>query len=655
MPFWRCEVDRADRAAQKYHPAWDTNVQWYQGESPDAATALAARTEWVNVNVDFYEVEQKQAQLFYETPELQLTGTGFLKGQPIPVQAHRNLLNEILGDDHMDVMTPIQRVIKDCLCVSGTGPVLLGFDPYQKEADPPAQLGAMLGLKGPIKVTLHAKWYADHFSPKKLLWPADFHDTDWDKAPWLGMRFRMPLPKARQQFTLPPEFTGTTARDEKVLDTAGKSDESSEQHYVEGTLIFYRASHFDEQPVHPELYRELVLIDGLDEPARHRDCPHQTVLPNGSLSGDSLIGNPIHPLTIRTVPDSAVVPSDAQMTRPLVRELCKFRTQQMQLRDANRSRTLYDVDALPPEVVAKIEDGSVGAMIGVESGKLAAGVNAIMAEVTKANPGRQDYTANDYIEKDIAKTLALGANQTSVGEDQSKSATEVSVMDRASNVRLDAERRQVLRWYLKLVDKVSALVLKYMTPQMAAQYIGPEQAQAWAQLQQLVKNGTDGRLVFKARPDSQIRLDAAAERKFALDLYQFCRKDPLAPGGQLLRNLFEKAGLDGSMIPDQMPEKKPDPTLAFAFKGEDLGAPWADQVREILAQAGIELSPEAVRQGASQMFKQIALGVRDASGKAVTAQKSPAEHGGTAEKVRPLSQQSADQSGQRSGPKANVA
>ena len=168
-----------------------------------------------------------------------------------------------------------------------------------------------------------------------------------------------------------------------------------------------------------------------------------------------------------------------------------------------------------------------------------------------------------------------------------------------------------------------------------------------------MKQGVDGRLVFKARPDSQIRLDAAQERKFALDIYQFCAKDPNVIRVELLKNLFEKAGLDSTkLIVEQLPEQKPEGSFAFSMKAEDLGAPWADQAREVLAQLGIQLSQDAVESGAQQMFKQISLGLRDASGKAITATKGPQEHGGTAEQVRPLSQQSADKSGQRSGPKA---
>ena len=81
------------------------------------------------------------------------------------------------------------------------------------------------------------------------------------------------------------------------------------------------------------------------------------------------------------------------------------------------------------------------------------------------------------------------------------------------------------------------------------------------------------------------------------------------------------------------------------------GFPSPPQVREILAQAGIQISQQAIQESAGQLFQQVSLGIRDANGKATPALLKPQPHPGPAEQVRPLSQQSADQSGQRPGQK----
>lgn len=649
LAFWRGEVDRAEEAAKPYHGEWQDNVSWYIGKSPDAQTAVSKNTDYVNVNVDFYQVEQKQAQLFYETPELQMHGTGILEGRDDIVQAHRLLMDEILGDSHADVLTTVHDTIKSCLCVENTGPVLIGYQPTLREVTPPMMPGSILGLNGPVSVPIHEQWYALPFSRRKLLVPADFKSTNWDKAPWLGMRFRMPLAVAIREKLVPPDFKGTNTRDEFVLEKSDMSREVSGLNYVDGQALWYKASMFDAQASHPELYRELILIDGLEKEARHRDSPHQTMGPDGRMTGDSMRGNPIHPLTIRSVPDSSFVPSDSQMTRPLVRELCSFRTQMVQERDATRPRWGFDSDKLTPESAQKLVDGTLGAMIPLEGGALAQGVQTIIAQLVQSSPNRQTYVANDYITHDIEKTLAIDSTGAGVTENDNESATKTATVDRNRSTRLDAERRQVLKWYLKLVDKMSALVCRYMTPQMAAQYIGQQRAAVWAQWD---KKSSDGRLAFSAKPDSQIRLDAAQERKFALQLYQMVANDPNVVRVELLKNLFIKSGYDpAKVVVDQVPDKGPEEKFTFSFKGEDFVAPQAAIVLEILAKGGIQISQQAHDEAAGQMFKQVALGLRDASGKPMpTATSRPKEHGGPTEQVRPLSKRIGDETGNRPGP-----
>lgn len=646
LAFWRSEVQRSEQQNAALKTERQDNLDYYTGKP----LASLPETEYVNVNVDFYQVEQKGPQLFFQTPELQLVGKGALTGQYAVLHAHRELLNELLGPDHANVLRTVQKAIKECLCTAGTGPVLIGFQPTLRSVQPPDQPGAIFGFNTPIQVPIHQSFYAQPFSSQKLLVPANWKDTDWDRAPWLGMKFRLPLALTRKEFpTLPPDFKGTTTKDEHAYDGAAATAEESGLNYVDGTVIWYRAAAFDETAAHPELFRELVLIDGLDTEARHRDSPHQTLLPTGQLSPDSLIGNPIHPLTIRDVPDSAFVPSDSQMTRPLVKELCRFRSQMVKERDANRQRVLYDMDAFPPETLTKLAAGEIGDLIGLEGGQLARGVASIMAPAVTGSSPRQTYLANDYITRDIAKTLGLDAASVGAKDDTAKTATELAIVDRASSVRIGAERLRVLAWYLGLVQKFSTLVCRYMLPAQAVPYIGQEAAQVWASWD---KKAIDGRLAFAAKPDSQLNVDAAADRKFKLELYKMTAQDPNVKRTELLKELFASAGFDPTtMLVEQVPDKTPEPNISFRFSGEDLIGPQAPLVREILAQGGITLSQPAIDDAAGQLFKQVALGVRDASGKAVAATPKPAPHGGPVTEVRSLSkQESTGVGGTRPGP-----
>jgi ribosomal protein L12E/L44/L45/RPP1/RPP2 len=288
-------------------------------------------------------------------------------------------------------------------------------------------------------------------------------------------------------------------------------------------------------------------------------------------------------------------------------------------------------------------------MIPVAEDTLNAGVEKVMVQVTQGSQTRGSYAANDYIQRDLEKTLGIDATGAGVKDTASSTATEISVIDKQRNVRMDSERRRVLAWYLKGVEKFSSLVARFMTPQLAVPYIGEQPAQAWAQWD---RKTWDGRFVFGAKPDSQIKLDAAAERKYALDLYQFLARDPNVNRVALLKDLLQKSNLDPSeIVVEQLPQKPPEIALSLALKGEDFNGPQAQQIREVLAEAGITITQQAVDTTATQLFQQMHLGLRNADGKAVTAAPPVADHGGAAEKVRPLNQQSADQTGQRPGAK----
>ena len=113
-----------------------------------------------------------------------------------------------------------------------------------------------------------------------------------------------------------------------------------------------------------------------------------------------------------------------------------------------------------------------------------------------------------------------------------------------------------------------------------------------------------------------------------------------------------KAGLDPTQtVVEQLPPKGPDLKVSFALKGEDLIGPQAPGVKEILAQAGIQISVEAEQAMSQEMATQMLTGLREADG---TVIKQVQEHGGPAEQVRPLSKKQGDQTGDRPGPKTTT-
>lgn len=658
--FWLGEVERSERESASRHSAWQENLNYYTG----TPLTEAPSSDYVNVNVDFYQVEQKGAQLFFECPDLQChPGSGF-EGTEAGVVAFRALLNALVSPDAIDALRTVLKAIKDCTCTAGFGPTIIGYQPTLSQVDMTPQPGAILGLSQSVPVPIHEAWFWDRIPSKKFLIPADFYDTDYDKAPWLGMKFRLPLKAARQICNLPSDFEGTTTKDDKVLESGTNNGESTAMAYVDGTLIWYKAYLFDEDEIHPEIYRRHVIVNGVDGFADKPDLawmsPYQTKLPNGRLRGDSMIGNPIHPLTLRDVPDSAYVPSDSQMTRPLVKELCLFRTQMVQERDINKPKFAYNAEVIPPDAITKIEAAMTGSLIPLPASAFAGGLQNNFVLLSQGSSPRQTYLANDYIQKDADKTIGMDSAGVGVEDDADETATKTAEVAKSRNIRLDAERKRVLRWYLKAVDKIAALALRYCDdPVRVAELIGPQKAQDYLQWRALILEAGDVRPKFTAKADSQIKLDAASERRTWLQVYNFAAKDPQVNRAAILRKLFTLLGEDpAGYVSDTPPESKPEPSVGYSFKGDDVNPlmPQFPIVIDLLAQLGFEISPETIleaQEGAkNQMQAQLLMSAMEpTSASAKPATKTPAQHGGIADKMGPLNKAQGSETGDRTGPK----
>ena len=656
--FWRGEVERSQRIAEPYYTIWQENLDYYTG-TPLKSTPTS---DYVNVNIDFYQVEQKGAALFFETPELQLSaGVGFDPMQP-GVLAFRALLNALVGPDQMNLLPTVLTAIKDCTCTAGRGAVVVGYQPTLASGADPMQ----------PQVPIHEAWFCSRVPSKKFRAPAEWTSTDFDAAPWLGMEFRVTLKTARALCTLPEDFTGTMTADDKVLTSGSAQMEAGGIPYVDGVVVWYRAALFDDDVIHPDVFRRHFLIEGLDtfadkmgpegQPDPQWASPYQTQGPDGRLTADSLHGNPLSVLTLRDVPDSQQVPSDAQMTRPLVKEACLFRTQMVTERDINKPKFGYNAETIPPEAIQKVADAMTGSLIPLPAAAFQGGEIKDFKLLAQGTSPRQTYEAATFIQRDIEKTLALDSAGVGVTENTSETATKTAEVAKSRNVRLDAERKRVVRWYLGLVDKVAALALRFCTdPKRVAELIGPEAGQAYLQWRQQILQLGDPRPKFTARPNSQLHLDAAQELQKWIKIYEFMAKSPTVNRTAIEKKIFELSGEDPlAFVAQQPPEHKPEPSLGWSFKGEDVNpnSPQQPIILELLAQLGIQISPKAIQEAQAGAQNQILSQHLLAAAQPTSASAKPAQpqmepHGGLVERQAPLSKHAAEETGQRPGPRVS--
>jgi hypothetical protein len=590
---WRSDIDAA-RAVRKQIEGWaEANLEAYAPALSDDPEQYGAE---INTNRDFTLVERKKADLFYQKPDLIADPSALMAGQEPLVETQAVILNEKLGLDGVNAKVLVHRVLFDILCPTGTGWTIMGYEsatvPVQQTVPDGEQMmpGAVLGLQPvpkmkqvtvPVPIWENCFWR--HFSPRQALVPANARTTECDVWPWVGMEFEIPIRTAKRKQWVPEDFTGSSANPDLYFDYGLNIQPGDE--VARCVLIVYKSSLYRDDQPHPLHQTELILVEGLDEPAEHRDSPYQTLTPQGGLTPDSLLRFPIYPCTIRVLTDAAHVPSDCTISRPLVNELNVFRQQMLDQRDANVLRWIYNVDTLPTDALTKIVRSPIGGFIGVPQEAFVA--DGAIKQLEHGTFPRENFQFNDYLDNDLARTHAIDAEQSGAGQTGDQSATESQIKQNNVNARLGLERGVFLDWYITGATMFSCILQRFLPVADAAAIVGQEKAQAWDQWRHTVPAS----LAFTLVPDSSLRTDMAVDRKRKLDQYTFFANDPFIDRVAHLKHILPTLGLPSTLVKDQPPEKGPEPmkfTLALASADLNPMLPQYANLYQILTQQGVK-------------------------------------------------------------------
>lgn len=641
---WKGQIDKA-REARKIVQKWaDANLKAY---GPDLSKDPDEYGGTLNPNRDFTLVERKKADLFFQRPDVTCVPSPLFDAQPggpVMLEAHTKILSEKLGEDGVDALALVHSCLFDVLCPNGTGWTVMGYDSVVQEvevADP------VTGEPTIAPVPVYEDCFWKHISPKQGLIPASFKSTKWDDAPFLGYDFEVPIRIAKRNKWVPEDFEGTAPDPE--LHYAHGLKCSADDRVARCSLIYYKSAIFRDDVIHPLHYTLLVLVEGAKEAAVHKDSPYQTLDERGGLTPDSFLGNIIHPLTIRSLTDSAHVSSDCTIVRPTVNEISKYRGQMIEFRDASIPLRAYNVDTLPTDALDKLLKARIGSFIGLSADAFA-GETAIK-ELPQGNLPRENFMVNDILDNDLSRAMALDAEQAGAESGGDNTATEAQIKQANVNARMGFERNIVLKWYLKGVTKYSTLVQRYLPVEKAAQIVGPQAAQLWDGWRKQVPAS----LAFTAFPDSQLRNDLAPERKRKLEEYSFFAKDPYINRLELLKNLFPKLGYPNKCLNPQPPEQGPEPTKpGLSMKAEDLNPllPQFPILVEVLGQVGIKISADAIAKAEAAAMNQLLMNQATAMSTPTGAGSGPkpsTAHPGAVSPTETLSKHAADETGAMQG------
>jgi hypothetical protein len=510
--------------------------------------------------------------------------------------------------------------------------------------------GSILGLSAPmvpimeaVPNVIHQSYYWSRISTLLALIPERFHGSNYDRSPWLGYEFELDTPVAMRRLGLTEDEARQCGGEPKRLNEdepiRGRDDA-----VVYGYCISYQAHLVRQDVKHPEERWRLILLKGLDRVIVH-DRPYQQY----SADQKTLIGlhgHFIHIHTSRYVSDSAFPPSDVAMTRGLVDELSRGRSQMVQQRDRSRPMRQINISQVDPDQAEKIKLGQYQELIFSNSNE------PIVQEVARAQFPRENFEFNRTIKADISEAWALGNVQRGVGEDTRKTATELSIQQGNSDTRLERERNRLAKWYSRGAEKLAGLLQLFEDTRTEVQILGEDGVE---RLVPWDRKALPARIVCTAKPDTMVRQDAAGEFKRALDLYQMTANDPNVNRVELLTALLRKANQDPTQIVvRELPEKKPEPPkIAISVKGEDLNPsmPQFPMVQQMLQEGGVTISPENIALGLQLAQKQQAMGapVHGSGGPVAGPPRSQTEHGGATQPQEPLSKHTADLTGRLDG------
>ena len=625
---WKSYLDAARENRRMLLDAeWRTNVD-YRMQKPFGGTGDSDQTQdRVAVPEDWSRTKQKTAQLAFQVPRIVANGTT-PEWQPCE-DVVTAAVNEVLLKQ-CEASYMIDECLADVINAAGIMVSVIGIDVRTAPMEQPGAVDPMTGQPGP-PTTVDRKTYQcitwDRVSPAQFLWPREFRQSNWKRAPWLAYEMAMPTEVVKKKWPqIAKQVSDKRSEQQRLLSANIDNLESQKQTTLDNTTVttvwYYTSQIMPEVSDHPEHISRCVFIDGISDPVEDGPTDWQEyveeILPvPPSMPGvDPATGQPTPPVpgkagvpahyrgirslpirvgTLAYVSDVATPPSDSQAARPQVREMIRSRSQMLRQRDHSIPIRWYDVNRLDEEVADKIRMGDWQDMIPTNGPG-----DRVIGEVARASYPRENFQFQEVISSDLDRAWALSSNQIGANNTTTRSAREVQIVESASQTRLYYEKDRVSRYIVEGASEVWGLMQLFFDQPMYVQIVGQDGAKILASFDAAHRAGL---FTFDYLANSMDRVDSQTRFNNLMKMYNLMANSPQTNRDELEREIWRTAGFDPKQyILNQKPElKPPPPNVSFRFGGADLLNPMAVATMQ---KGGIVLNPEDI--------KAAALMIRDA-------------------------------------------
>lgn len=260
---------------------------------------------------------------------------------------------------------------------------------------------------------------------------------------------------------------------------------------------------------------------------------------------------------------------DAKILDPQQRELNENRTAMMKHRRLSLIRILVKRGNMTPDEAAKLVGEEVGPVLFTEDDV----VNVRVMEMADIPAGL--LKMDSLVEQDVQEILGLGSNQ--FGEyapgSSDRSATEASIVNMATQIRMDERRDAVADLLVDLVDQIHPIIFDRWSGDQVVDLVGPMGVRVWVKFRPDELKGSGYNVAID--PDSTLPETKAMKESKAMQVYSVLSKNPLIDPLKLtsyLLRAFHGADFDDMMLNPQQSEQ-----LASQAKGMSQGNPMSVQ------------------------------------------------------------------------------